>query len=499
MRWSRVAVAVAALGLIGSTASAQTTDDLRDQLDERQAQRSEAREQLAETREQEGDARERLARADRQLDEATAELARVEEALAAAREAREAALAEADRLRSRLERVERRLERTEAELEETQDRFESRVAGSFKRGATSTETALVGQLLAADDISEALSTAPFLTAVIDHDRQLVDDVTELVREVQEQRADVAATRVAAEREAREAVALAEQIAETAAEQRELTQVIEERRAEREAALEELRDDRQAIEGHLTGLEEESSRLSAQLEAIAAEQAAQAEREAREAREAAEAEAARQAEAAARQAQAEKEARERAQASSGSSGPSSSGSGSSGGSASSGSGSSSGGSSGGGSGGSSGSSSGGSATPPPTSTAGWTRPSGGSLTSPFGPRWGRNHNGVDIGGAVGSSVVASRSGTVVNVTSACHPTSSFGCGGGFGNHVVVSHASGMATVYAHLATVSVGVGQSVGAGQQLGGVGNSGNSYGAHLHFEVRESGTPRDPCRYISC
>jgi murein DD-endopeptidase MepM/ murein hydrolase activator NlpD len=101
--------------------------------------------------------------------------------------------------------------------------------------------------------------------------------------------------------------------------------------------------------------------------------------------------------------------------------------------------------------------------------------------------------------VGTTVVASRGGTVVGVTSSCHPTSSFGCGGGFGNHVVISHDGGMGTVSAHLSSVSVGVGQQVGAGQPIGAVGNSGNSYGAHLHFEVREAGTPRDPCGYIAC
>jgi murein DD-endopeptidase MepM/ murein hydrolase activator NlpD len=110
-----------------------------------------------------------------------------------------------------------------------------------------------------------------------------------------------------------------------------------------------------------------------------------------------------------------------------------------------------------------------------------------------------HNGVDIGAPVGNRVVASRGGTVVHVTSGCHPTSSQGCGGGFGNYVTVSHSGGMATVYAHLSSVSVGVGQSVSAGQSVGAVGNSGNSTGPHLHFEVRQGGSPRNPCSYISC
>ena len=130
---------------------------------------------------------------------------------------------------------------------------------------------------------------------------------------------------------------------------------------------------------------------------------------------------------------------------------------------------------------------------------WVRPAVGPLTSPFGPRWGRNHNGIDIGGGVGSTVVAARAGTVVGVINGCHPTSSWGCGGGFGNYVTVAHAGGMATIYAHLSSVSVFIGQQLGPGERIGGIGNSGNSYGPHLHFEVRDAGVPRNPCSYVAC
>jgi murein DD-endopeptidase MepM/ murein hydrolase activator NlpD len=88
---------------------------------------------------------------------------------------------------------------------------------------------------------------------------------------------------------------------------------------------------------------------------------------------------------------------------------------------------------------------------------------------------------------------------VHVTSSCHPTSSWGCGGGFGNYVVVDHGDGFGSVYAHLSSVSVGSGQSVGRGGSIGQIGNSGNSYGAHLHFEIHQAGRPQNPCGYISC
>jgi murein DD-endopeptidase MepM/ murein hydrolase activator NlpD len=86
-----------------------------------------------------------------------------------------------------------------------------------------------------------------------------------------------------------------------------------------------------------------------------------------------------------------------------------------------------------------------------------------------------------------------------VTSSCHGTSSWGCGGGFGNYVVVDHGDGFGTVYAHLSQVAVGVGQSVSRGGAVGQMGNSGNSYGSHLHFELHYAGRPQNPCSYISC
>ena len=134
-----------------------------------------------------------------------------------------------------------------------------------------------------------------------------------------------------------------------------------------------------------------------------------------------------------------------------------------------------------------------------SSAGWARPTAGAPTSAFGPRWGRSHNGVDLAGAVGSAVLAAQAGVVVQATTSCHPTSSWGCGSGFGNHVTIAHPGGLATIYAHLSSLTVGVGDAVAPGAPIGRVGNSGNSYGPHLHFEGRRSGAPGDPCGYIDC
>ncbi|MCY3968119.1 MAG: M23 family metallopeptidase, partial [bacterium] len=70
--------------------------------------------------------------------------------------------------------------------------------------------------------------------------------------------------------------------------------------------------------------------------------------------------------------------------------------------------------------------------------------------------------------------------------------------GYGNTVIVDHGGGWSTLYAHLSTFAVSVGQQVGLGDTIGAVGNTGWSTGPHLHFEIRFEGVPQDPVRYLS-
>ncbi len=134
---------------------------------------------------------------------------------------------------------------------------------------------------------------------------------------------------------------------------------------------------------------------------------------------------------------------------------------------------------------------------------WPCPGFYTLTSGFGPRWGTHHSGIDIagGGISGAAAVSSLSGTVIHVSSGCThnygKSSSCGCGGGYGNYVIVQHSNGFATVYAHLSSVAVSKGQSVYQGQTVGYVGSTGFSTGPHLHYEVRLNGTRVDPEAYL--
>ncbi|MGD9696803.1 MAG: murein hydrolase activator EnvC [Thermoleophilia bacterium] len=124
---------------------------------------------------------------------------------------------------------------------------------------------------------------------------------------------------------------------------------------------------------------------------------------------------------------------------------------------------------------------------PSSPGGFAWPVSGPITSGFGPRWGRMHEGIDIAVGSGTPVGASKAGTVIVA----------GWNGGYGNLVVVDHGGGISTAYAHNTSISVSVGQSVGQGQVLAYSGSTGNSTGPHVHFEVRVNGSAVNPLGYL--
>lgn len=108
-----------------------------------------------------------------------------------------------------------------------------------------------------------------------------------------------------------------------------------------------------------------------------------------------------------------------------------------------------------------------------------------ITSYYGKRWGRLHKGIDIIG--NSRIMASDNGVVEFA----------GKKNGLGNAIIINHRNGYKTVYGHLSKINVKKGQVVEKGEVIGIMGNTGNSTGTHLHFEVHVNGSPKNPLNYL--
>ncbi len=100
-----------------------------------------------------------------------------------------------------------------------------------------------------------------------------------------------------------------------------------------------------------------------------------------------------------------------------------------------------------------------------------------------------HLAIDIAASAGAAIYASDSGVVTMAQG--------GYNYGYGNVIAIDHGNGFATLYAHLSQINVSPCQSVGGGQLIGRSGNTGNSFGAHLHFEIRHNGAFENPWRWL--
>jgi murein DD-endopeptidase MepM/ murein hydrolase activator NlpD len=129
------------------------------------------------------------------------------------------------------------------------------------------------------------------------------------------------------------------------------------------------------------------------------------------------------------------------------------------------------------------------TPPPPpprvkTEAEFVWPIQGPVNSPFGPRGGRLHAGIDIGSPHYQEVVAAADAEVIYANDTRGP---------LGKAVVLQHGHGMSTVYAHLSIIIARERDTVRQGQAIGGVGDTGRATGPHLHFEIRQNGVPLNP------
>ncbi|MDD4504650.1 MAG: peptidoglycan DD-metalloendopeptidase family protein [Clostridiaceae bacterium] len=126
-------------------------------------------------------------------------------------------------------------------------------------------------------------------------------------------------------------------------------------------------------------------------------------------------------------------------------------------------------------------------PPKKGTGTFSYPARGSISSRYGMRWGRRHTGIDIAAPYGSAVKASDGGVVTWV----------GYEGGYGKLIKIDHGANYVSYYGHLSKYNVKVGQKVYKGQKIGAVGNTGNSTGPHLHFEIRKNSVVQNPLKYL--
>jgi murein DD-endopeptidase MepM/ murein hydrolase activator NlpD len=111
-----------------------------------------------------------------------------------------------------------------------------------------------------------------------------------------------------------------------------------------------------------------------------------------------------------------------------------------------------------------------------------------ITSPFGARWGRPHEGVDLVAAPGTPVLAAADGVVAYAGHGIR---------GYGNLIVLSHPGGLLTVYAHNSVLSARQGERVKRGHVIALSGQSGRATAPHLHFEVRRGESPVDPLPFL--
>lgn len=116
------------------------------------------------------------------------------------------------------------------------------------------------------------------------------------------------------------------------------------------------------------------------------------------------------------------------------------------------------------------------------------PMAGVISSHFGERWGRVHEGIDLAADEGTPVLSAECGVVSYVSENA---------GGYGKYIRIDHGFGLQTAYGHLSKIDVKVGQTVSSGQHIALSGNTGNSTGPHLHFEIIKNGEQINPYPYM--
>jgi murein DD-endopeptidase MepM/ murein hydrolase activator NlpD len=260
------AVLVAGPGL--QPASAQVSQ-LRDQLAQTAAERAAAARELREVRSREASARDRYNIAQREYQSAVNELRRVDGELERAQAELALAGERSRATRAEVEQAERDVRTAQVALEERRAQFETRVVAAFKYGQMS----LTDVFTSVRDINDVLVTSTFVNAVVQNDRSMVDEMTSLLADLSERRAEAQRLRVEAQHALDEAQRIEANVTARYEEQRRVTDQVNRTQATLARSLRELREDADAIEEHLKALEASQRLIERQLrDAEAAERA-----------------------------------------------------------------------------------------------------------------------------------------------------------------------------------------------------------------------------------
>jgi murein DD-endopeptidase MepM/ murein hydrolase activator NlpD len=264
-----LASAALVVGPVTTAPASAQISQLQEQLAKAAAERAAAARELAEIRRREASARDRFNIAQREYDAAVGELRRVDDELERARA--ELALAEerAAAMQREVEQADRDVAAAEVALAERRERFETRVVAAFKYGQLS----LTDVFTSMRDINDIVVTTTYVSAVVQNDRSMVDEMTLLLSDVSAQRERAIEMRVAATLARDEAASIEADVADRLAAQRRLANEVNRTRTTLASSLRELQEDADALEEHLKALEASQAIIERQLrDAEAAERA-----------------------------------------------------------------------------------------------------------------------------------------------------------------------------------------------------------------------------------
>jgi murein DD-endopeptidase MepM/ murein hydrolase activator NlpD len=259
-----IALALAAstalvVGPASAPAIAQVSQ-LQQQLSQTAAERAAAARELRDVRTREANARERFNIAKREHDAAVSELRRIDGELERAQAELALAVERVEATRRDVEQAERDVRSAEVALDRRRAQFETRVVAAFKYGQMS----LTDVFTSVRDVSDLVVTTTFVNAVVQHDRGLVEEMSLLLADLDERRADAVAMRVEAEHARDEATRIESEISRRLADQRAVTDQVNRTRTTLARSLKELQEDADALEEHLKALEAAQRLIERQL-------------------------------------------------------------------------------------------------------------------------------------------------------------------------------------------------------------------------------------------